>query len=201
MGTEDKEWWRKAQMTRKQRALFFEKSTHLTPSIFNFQRLIQQLSLGWILAFWLVVVGAVYLGMNHYMNKRNPIVSANGALTIKKDRDGHFRIPGAINGQPVNFLVDTGATIVSISDEIAHLSKLADGEPAQFQTAAGSRSGFIVSGVTVRAGPLSVSNIRVGTGLKMSATNEALLGQNFLSKFKMSMSKDSLTLTAESSSQ
>jgi aspartyl protease family protein len=198
MGTEDKDWWRKAQMTRKQRALVSEKSTPSAPYIFNFQRLTQQLSLGWILVFWLVVMGFVYLGMNHYMNNRNPIVFANGALTIKKERDGHFRIPGAINGQPVIFLIDTGATIVSISDETAHLSKLASGEPAQFETAAGSRSGFIVSGVTVQAGPLSVSNIRVGTGLKMSATNEALLGQNFLSKFKMSMSKDSLTLTPES---
>ncbi len=169
----------------------------------RFEAFTQRTSMLWIGVFWLTVMGVLYLAMSHYSNysnQRQTVVTSNGVLTIQKDRDGHFYIPGAINGQSVMFVVDTGATIISVSDELARQAKLPEGEPAQFNTAAGFRTGSIVSGVTVQVGSFSASNMRVSTGLQIGDGKEALLGQNFLSKFKMSVDGNQLTLAPLSGS-
>lgn len=151
--------------------------------------------MGWIAVFWLALMGLLFVTMTHYSNQRKSVVEANGVMVIKKDRDGHFYAPGSINGQAVMFVVDTGATLTSISDDLARLARLPTGEPAQFNTAGGTRTGTIVSGVTVRVGVFQASNMRVGTGLAMRDAQQALLGQNFLSKFKTGIEGDTLTLT------
>lgn len=186
MGSEDSNDW--------------QKNTNPDSFYSRFDRFTQKTSMLWIGVFWLAVMGVLYFAMSHYSNQRQTVVTSSGVLTIQKDRDGHFYIPGTINGQDVMFVVDTGATIISVSDEVARLAKLPEGEPAQFNTAAGSRQGTIVSGVTVQVGSFSASNMRVSTGLQMGDGKEALLGQNFLSKFKMSVSGSQLTLSPLSGS-
>ncbi len=161
----------------------------------RFEEFAQKTSMVWIAVFWLAVMGVMYLGLTHYTSQRQTVVTSQGVMTIKKDRDGHFYIPGSINGQGVMFVVDTGATLISVSDDIARLAKLPQGEPAQFNTAAGSRMGTIVSGVTVQVGSMSVTNMRVGTGLQMGTGKEALLGQNFLNKFKIRIEDNEMTLS------
>jgi aspartyl protease family protein len=188
MGSEDRDYWHK------------EKSKNTGSFLARFEAFTQKTSMLWIGVFWLTVMGVLYLAMSHYSSQRQTVVTSNGVLTIQKDRDGHFYIPGSINGQDVMFVVDTGATIISVSDEVARLAKLPEGEPAQFNTAAGSRQGTIVSGVTVQVGSFSASNMRVSTGLQMGDGKEALLGQNFLSKFKMSVDGNQLTLAPLSGS-
>jgi aspartyl protease family protein len=160
----------------------------------RFERFAQKTSMVWIAVFWLGLMGVLFIAMTHYTNQRKTIVEANGVMTIKKDPDGHFYAPGALNGQAVIFLVDTGATLISITDDVARLARLPAGEPAQFQTAGGTRAGTIVSGITVQVGSFRVSNMRVGTGLEMSDTKKALLGQNFLSKFHTQIEGNTLTL-------
>jgi aspartyl protease family protein len=160
----------------------------------RFERFTQKTSMIWIAVFWLVLMGLLFIVLTHYTNQRKTVVEANGVMTIKKDRDGHFYAPGAINGQAVIFLVDTGATLTSISDDMARLARLPAGESSKFNTAAGTRTGTIVSGVTVQVGSFRASNMRVGTGLNMSDSKQALLGQNFLSKFKTGIEGDTLTL-------
>ena len=41
-------------------------------------------------------------------------------LTLKPDRRGCYFTPGTINGHPVTFLIDTGATVVGIPNTVAH---------------------------------------------------------------------------------
>lgn len=161
----------------------------------RFERFAQNTNMVWIAVFWLVLMGLLYVVISHYTNQRKTVIEANGVLTIKKDRDGHFYAPGAINGQAVMFLVDTGATLISISDDLARMAQLPIGEPTQFNTAGGTRIGTIVSGVTVQVGSFQANNMRVGTGLDMSDKKHALLGQNFLSKFTTQTNGDTLTLT------
>ena len=40
-------------------------------------------------------------------------------LILNADNEGHYRIKGQINEYPVEFLVDTGATLVAIPQNIA----------------------------------------------------------------------------------
>jgi aspartyl protease family protein len=162
---------------------------------FNFARFTAQLSMGWILLFWLLVMAALYGGLDYYMSARQSVIVSNGDVVIRKDTDGHYRARGKVNGQEVLFLVDTGATTVSVSDATAKAAGLPEGTAMEFDTAGGMRQGRMVDGVTIELGPLSVSQLHVGTGLQTSDSHEALLGQNFLNKFKLSIEDDKLTLS------
>lgn len=55
-----------------------------------------------------------------YFHSRNqPSVTASGELLLRADQSGHYRLEGAINGQPVQLLLDTGATRITIPQQIA----------------------------------------------------------------------------------
>jgi len=70
------------------------------------------------------------------------------------------------------------------------------GVPTTFNTANGTQPGRVVEGVAVAIGPVSVTNVKVGVGLRLGADDEALLGQSFLSKFDISMNKNQMVLQA-----
>ncbi|MEJ8855937.1 retropepsin-like aspartic protease [Variovorax robiniae] len=109
------------------------------------------------------------------------------AVTVPVDDDGHFRMRGTVNGQPAVFLVDTGATFVGISDDLARRANLHGGAPVQFHTANGVRASRVVEGVNVTAGSLAVPNgVKVAVGT-IGLGNDVLLGQSFLSHFEITM--------------
>ncbi|MEJ8826370.1 retropepsin-like aspartic protease [Variovorax humicola] len=108
-------------------------------------------------------------------------------VTVPVDDDGHFRVRGTVNGQPAVFLVDTGATFVGISDELARRANLLGGAAVQFRTANGVRDSRVVQGVNVMAGSLGVPDgvaVAVGT---IGLGDDVLLGQSFLSHFEITM--------------
>lgn len=140
-----------------------------------------------MLVFWCVVMAGTYFAMAHYLKPKQAQVLANGDLVITRARDGHFYTTGTINGQAAVFLVDTGASLVSVSDQFAATAGLEGGIPTTFKTANGDRRGRVVGGNTVAIGPIIVTNMRVGVGLSAGADNEVLLGQSFLSKFNITI--------------
>lgn len=147
-----------------------------------------------IVLFWLAVMSLLYIGMNHYLKPKPLIVSASGDLIIPRARDGHFYAAGTVNGKPANFLVDTGASLVTVSEKFAREAGMASGEATVFQTANGSMHGRIVSDVPVAMGPIAVSGVKVGVGFVGHDVDDALLGQSFLSKFEIVLQKDQMTL-------
>ncbi len=149
-----------------------------------------------IVVFWMLVMGGLYLAMTHYLKPKPVTVSATGDLIIPRDRDGHFYAVGAINGQAVTFLVDTGASLVTVSEALAHSAGLAQGQPMVFQTANGTLNGRTVTDVPITLGPLTVSGVRVGVGLVGDVQDKALLGQSFLARFDITLSKDQMILRA-----
>ena len=48
--------------------------------------------------------------------------------------------------------------------------------------------------VGVSVGPVSVTNVKVGVGLRLGDENDALLGQSFLSQFDITMTKNQMVL-------
>lgn len=153
-------------------------------------------SLAGLLLFWLAFMAGLYFLMEHLREPRHPVVSAQGALIIPRHSDGHFRIAGTVNGEPVMFLVDTGASLIAVSDAVAGRAGLTGGEPATFHTANGTRQGRIVHADSVTlSGGIGVTHLRVGTGLTgLGNDQDALLGQNFLQHFDVEMSRSQMTL-------
>jgi aspartyl protease family protein len=146
-------------------------------------------------AIWLSLGALAYLGMSAVVSPKiaRPVVTdGQGAVVIERSHDQHFYVEGAINGHPVTFLVDTGASLVSVSDELARKIGLAAGSPAIFDTAGGRTVGQIVPEASVRVGSIRVDGIRVGVG----TGERALLGQNFLNKVELNQGADRMILRA-----
>jgi aspartyl protease family protein len=204
MGIEDRDWYRDAQRERdKQRQLDETRRKFASFSSNNQRRNTspppsspRQTGLIPMLLFWFVVMGMVYGLMTHYLKPKQAQVLANGDLVIPRAHDGHFYAPGYINGREVVFLVDTGASLVSVSEPLAQAAGLDDGVSTTFHTANGERSGRVVEGVTVSVGPVRVHNVRVGVGLNLGDDSQALLGQSFLSKFDISLGQNQMVLRA-----
>jgi aspartyl protease family protein len=147
-----------------------------------------------ILAVWLALMAVLYFVYEAYLQPKPATVTADGELVIPRHRDGHFYVQGRVNGKPILFMVDTGASSVIVSEAFARDARLPPGEPTVFHTANGSVHGSRVRGVEVSAGPFTVSSNTVGVGLVGGPADHGLLGQGFLSKFEMSVSKKQLVL-------
>jgi aspartyl protease family protein len=198
MGLEDRDWWRDAHRERERKRASLEQvlAKVSSPSMRRLPGMPWALRLGHvgILAFWFAVMGVVWVAMNHYLKPKPVVVTAQGDLKIARARDGHFYAPGTVNGKSTLFLVDTGASAVTVSEEFAKSAGLPDGQPTIFNTANGPLQGRTVRDVPVSVGPISVSAVTVGVGLVGRQPGDALLGQSFLSKFEVTLSKEELTL-------
>ncbi len=101
-------------------------------------------------------------------------------LVLGQGRGGHYWVDGAVNGQYVNFLVDTGATLVTIPLSVATAAGLKCERASAMQTA---------NGVT-RSCNVTVANLTFG-GFKLSYVDavvvpnleQPLLGMNVLKRF------------------
>lgn len=200
MRTEDRDRHRDAQ--REQEKQLQMDSTRAKFSMFSRKHLGEkavppkQTGLIPMMIFWCVVMGLLYLLMTHYLQPKQAQVLANGDLVIQRSPDGHFYTFGTINGQEAKFMVDTGASLVSVSDAFAQKALISGGVPTIFMTANGERPGRVVEGIGISIGPVRVSNVKVGVGLRMGDDNEGLLGQSFLSKFDVTMGKNQMVLRA-----
>lgn len=151
-----------------------------------------------IIAFWLLVMGVLYAAMSHYLKPKPVVITARGDLVIPKAPDGHFYATGTVNGRAVRFLVDTGASLVTVSAPFARAAGIAAGEPTVFRTANGDIPGRIVPDVPVALGPVQVSSVRIGVGLVGGQDNDALLGQSFLSRFEVVLTQANMVLRHKS---
>ena len=107
---------------------------------------------------------------------------------------GHFITVGQINGVSVQFLVDTGATEVSLGSQQADQIGLQyrSGTPMVLSTANGAVPGYQVHLDSVRLEGVEVYNVTaIVTANPMPFV---LLGNSFLSHFQIRQENDSLTL-------
>jgi aspartyl protease family protein len=152
----------------------------------------------WITLFWLVMLAVTYAGVRYYEDARaaryKPYAVSSSEMVIPRSPDGHFRVDGEINGQAVRFMVDTGASAVTVTEAFAQRAGLHGGQPTTFMTANGPRAGTMLRGVPVLAGTLSAQRVDVGTGLFARSDDEALLGQSFLSQFDVVLRKDHMVI-------
>ena len=137
--------------------------------------------------FWIALLGVMYVAMDQYLKPPVPVVRSDGSLQLERHRDGHFYVHGSINGQPVRFMVDTGASTIAVTDVLAQNAGLEGGETVQFHTANGTRLGRLVRAENITVGPFHARNLTVGTGYTGSNEQDALLGQNFLRQFDVLM--------------
>jgi len=117
----------------------------------------------------------------------------SGKITMTADTQGHFFTTGTINGTSVRFLVDTGATMISLGAADARRVGLDfnRGQKAMTNTANGQAVVSKVQVDTVRIGDVTLHNI--DALIHQSDMPIALLGMSFLNR--MEMQRDGSTMT------
>lgn len=148
---------------------------------------------------WILILVMLTYGFNAYIEQRdNP--NAQLSLTndldhvrLIADRKGQYRAPGVINGQPVLFVVDTGATYVSLSDALAEELSL----PREGKSFALTANGRVPVDLThlneVRLGGLSMRSVPAMIVPELDS-RIVLLGMSFLKHLELQQSSGQLTL-------
>ena len=125
-----------------------------------------------------------------------PVISGS-SLTLRKSADGHFWVMADINGRPVRFLVDSGATVTAMS---ARAARDAGVEPGGLgiKTVIETANGIVeAERATIRV--LQVGSLRVrdhDVVISAALGDINLLGMNFLSELESwRVEGDSMILT------
>ncbi len=122
-------------------------------------------------------------------------INTRPSISLTADARGHFAAAGALNGYPMTFLVDTGATAIAISAVEARRIGLdyRSGQGVNVGTAAGVVPAWRVKFNTVKVGGISVNQVDgmvVESGLSVP-----LLGMSFLNRMEMKRDGQTMTLT------
>jgi aspartyl protease family protein len=134
------------------------------------------------------------LGMGRARMAATAPTAASAVLTA--DVQGHFSAEGQINGQALRFVVDTGATLISLPAAEARRLNLdyKKGQKVQMNTANGATGGYLVKLDTVRVGNIEVHGVEAVV-LEASGFPVPLLGMSFLNRMNMKREGDLMTLT------
>ena len=115
-------------------------------------------------------------------------------VTLMADSRGHFMNSGTINGQVMQYMVDTGASTVAIGRPDADRMglKYQSGQPVRVNTANGVAQGWRMKLDSVRVGDIEVFGVEaIITSQPMPYV---LLGNSFLSEFQMTRINDQMVL-------
>ncbi|WP_415846258.1 TIGR02281 family clan AA aspartic protease [Stutzerimonas zhaodongensis] len=105
-------------------------------------------------------------------------------VSIAQGQGGHYWVAGSINGQPVQFLVDTGATSVAINENQARrlgVDYRVDGRQIVVGTASGTAKAWRVNLNSVKVGAIDVLGVEAVV-VEGGSPTDALLGMSFLSR-------------------
>ena len=119
---------------------------------------------------------------------------AGNRVVLSADSRGHFMTQGAINGRPVTFMLDTGATTVAMS--VADAQRIGldfeKGQPVRMNTANGVAQGFRVRLSSVRVGDVEVYDVEAIVSPQPMPF--VLLGNSFIGRFSMRRDAEQMVL-------
>lgn len=145
-----------------------------------------------VLILLTTIFGRLYEGQ-HYSG--SDVVEENGqtTLVLSRTRDGHYRSDGEINGQPVTFLLDTGASDVNLPANVAERLGLKRGAPLRARTANGTITIYATVLDSISLGPLEMRNVRASINPHMQG-EDILLGMSFLKRLDFEQQGGRLSL-------
>jgi len=180
-------------------------STDMTNDLPSVRDMPSRLGKAMLVAAWVVGLALLVLLFQNYLDRQHnpnpdPTMRVDAAglpvVVLQRNRMGHYVTSGSINGEPVTFLLDTGATAVALPLTLARelglsllpggMSKTANGLVSTWQTRLDSVD---VAGLTARGVRAVV--------LPNMPGEEVLLGMNYLKRFELIQRGNTLTLRAQ----
>ena len=157
-----------------------------------------------LFAAWIVGLAMLALLFQRLLSDReNPnrdpeaIRDAQGRpqVVLQRNRFGHYVANGRINGEPVVFLVDTGATDVALPLRVARRIGIPLGAVGMAKTANGNIRTWSAWLDSVDLGGLTAKRVQASVLPNMPG-EEVLLGMSYLKRFDLIQHGDILTLRA-----
>lgn len=157
---------------------------------------------GMIITAWLIVLAMLTLYFSHLLEEQhNPNQELQGRVLdsgvrevkLLRNRAGHYVSPGEINGHKVVFLLDTGATRVSIPEKTATRIGLKRGFPLNVSTANGTIQVYNTRLDELRLGDIVLYDVQASINPYMD-DDSILLGMNVLKRLELVQREDTLTL-------
>lgn len=153
--------------------------------------------IAWVLA--LLVLTWLFKAYEEKRDNPNQNLSTSSAegineVVLKRNPYGHYVSSGTINGQAVTFLLDTGATNVSVPGKFAkrlNLDRLAQG---QSSTANGYVDIYLTRIDEIRIGSIVAYDVRANINPGMNHSDQVLLGMSVLKNVEFTQRGDTLTL-------
>ena len=152
--------------------------------------------IAWILALALLTwFFSRYLTHQHNPNENtlNYSRSDHPQVVLKRNQEGHYVASGRINGYPVTFMLDTGATDISIPERLADRLSLHKGPQLMVSTANGNIPVYSTILDEVQLGGIVLNRVNANINPYMT-DDDILLGMSFLKQLDFSQAGDRLTL-------
>ncbi len=162
----------------------------------------RKLGVGMVVAMWVIVLALLTAYFTHWEKQQynpNQTLYSDASndhvreVVLKRNRYGHYVATGAINSMPVVFMLDTGATDISVPQAEAERLDLEPGPEVYYQTANGEAKAYITRLDSVSLGDISLQGVRAHINPNFHS-DEILLGMTFLKHLEFSQKGDILTL-------
>jgi aspartyl protease family protein len=156
-----------------------------------------------LLTVWLLVTTAVFLGFKAWERQQaaTRFELQGESVVLRRGADGHYHWPGRLQGRPVDFLVDTGATQSAVSTALARTLDLPQQGTVTLQTAGGPVQGRVVLADLELDGGLAVQRLRLvaldGLGGRPGGAGQgavAIVGMDVLGRLRWEQSDGRLRI-------
>lgn len=150
---------------------------------------------------WIILLAILTSLFSGYLDtETNPnvdVISISGAdgieIILAQNRAGHYVATAALNGSPVDVIIDTGATDVSVPAAIAARIGLRRGAVMEVSTANGTIPVYATTIDTIQVGDMVLHKIRATINPYMDE-QFVLLGMSFLNRIEFTQKQGQLIL-------
>jgi clan AA aspartic protease (TIGR02281 family) len=121
-----------------------------------------------------------------------PEKNDSSELIIKQAPNGYYMVDGSINSKTLIFVIDTGASFVSLPGSVAHEAQIYCKDKVDMQTANGSIEGCKTTIQKLNFGPFFINDV-----IAVIAPNltQPLLGMNVLQQLKIEQEQGEMRLS------
>lgn len=156
---------------------------------------------GMITAGWILALALLTFYFSQWLDERQnpnsrPVAMSEGGVNqvvLERNFQHHYVVSGTVNGVPVTFLVDTGATTVAVPAQLAEKLQLQPGAPQMTNTANGVVETRATSIKELRLGTILLHDVRASINPGMRG-DEILLGMSALKNIEFTHRDGVLTL-------
>ncbi|MDH2919086.1 MAG: TIGR02281 family clan AA aspartic protease [Sideroxydans sp.] len=121
-----------------------------------------------------------------------PTSNTTRVLILRQQSNGHYFVDGAINAKSLIFVVDTGASMVSLPRDMAYMANMSCKEQVSVQTANGTTRSCTSVINKLQLGHLLLANV---PAMIVPNLSQPLLGMNVLQGFRIEQDNGEMRLT------